>query len=243
MQSQNSLTLHWHSFSEWGNDNVAFSFAYNGCHYIQYVYPLPDHLVIIWLKGQNIVEAPLTLIFMMGKSRYHTCFCMKWQPIHRIWISTTNQHLDNHDAMPKIVDAPLPHMSRMQQWPCRVLLWIWLQPIYRLCLTTTKSLYNYHVYKTNNCWCLVDAHLNPLPSHYLLPSIIVWRIMCTHSLPCCQIGTQPCGKAEPSNILAQVALILPKLMYLAEWFNSPAIHLFMNKYSHATAQYSAAKFL
>jgi len=36
MQRPNSLTLCWRSFSEWGCDHVAFSFAYKGCRYVDY---------------------------------------------------------------------------------------------------------------------------------------------------------------------------------------------------------------
>jgi len=36
MQHRKSLTLCWHSFSDWGCDHVAISFAHNGCQYVDY---------------------------------------------------------------------------------------------------------------------------------------------------------------------------------------------------------------
>ena len=107
----------------------------------------------------------------------------------------------------------------------------------------TNSLYNYLAYKTKNRWCSVDAHFNVLSGQYLLPSIIVWRIIWTYWLPFSKIETQHFGKAEPRNLLAQVALIQLKFRNQAKWFMSPTIHLFMNKYPHATAQSSPIIFL
>jgi len=40
MQHPKSLTLCWRSFSNWGCDHVALSFAHNGCHYDDYGYML-----------------------------------------------------------------------------------------------------------------------------------------------------------------------------------------------------------
>jgi len=36
IQHPESMTLCWHSFSEWGCDHVAFSFANKGCQYVDY---------------------------------------------------------------------------------------------------------------------------------------------------------------------------------------------------------------
>jgi len=36
LQNHELLTLRWHSFSEWGNDRVAVSFANKCCQYINY---------------------------------------------------------------------------------------------------------------------------------------------------------------------------------------------------------------
>jgi len=47
-----------------------------------------------------------------------------------------------------------------------------------------------------------------------------------------------CGKAECSKILALFALTWLIFRYLANSFIAPTIHLFINRYSQATAQYS-----
>jgi len=52
-----------------------------------------------------------------------------------------------------------------------------------------------------------------------------------------QIETRPCGKAEPSNILALFALTWLKFIYPAKRFIVRAIHLFINRYSQATAHH------
>ena len=60
----------------------------------------------------------------------------------------------------------------------------------------------------------------------------------TYSLTVWQIETRPCGKAEPSNILALFILILLKYKYLAKRIIALAIHLFINRYSQVTAHHS-----
>jgi len=59
----------------------------------------------------------------------------------------------------------------------------------------------------------------------------------------CLIQTGPFGKAEPSNLLALVALIRLKYIPLAKWLCLPDILLFINQYSQATAQYLPKIFL
>jgi len=46
----------------------------------------------------------------------------------------------------------------MGQWPWCSLFCLSKLPIRRLCLTATKSLFNYHTYKTKNRWRSVDAY-------------------------------------------------------------------------------------
>jgi len=108
-------------------------------------------------------------------------------------------------------------------------------PKRQLCITATISLLNYPTYKTKNRWCSIDAHFNVLSIQYLLPPIFVYIMIWTCQLPFWLIETRPCGKAEPSNILAPFAFIPINFIYLAEWFISPTVHLFINQYSHVTA--------
>jgi len=82
-----------------------------------------------------------------------------------------------------------------------------------------------------------------LSSLYLLQLLIVWIIISMYWLLFCQVETQPFGKAEPSNILEWVGIILPSIIYLTKGFNLPAILLFMSKYKYVIAQYSPIMFL
>ena len=50
-------------------------------------------------------------------------------------------------------------------------------PIQWLCITATKSLFNYCTYKTTNCSGSVDAHLHGLSVQNLLPMIIGFIII------------------------------------------------------------------
>ena len=61
----------------------------------------------------------------------------------------------------------------------------------------------------------------------------------TYRSSCWPIETRPCGKAKPSNILALFTRILLKFRYLTKRFIVPAMHLFIIRYSPATAHCSA----
>ena len=89
----------------------------------------------------------------------------------------------------------------------------------------------------------VDAHFNVWYSQYLLPLIIVYRIIWPHWLPFCQTENQSVGKAKPSNILVWTSLILPKLIYPSEYNLSAVIVLFINNYPLATAYYAHVIYL
>jgi len=56
MQDQISLMLCWRSFSWWGRERVAFSFAYKRYQYFHYVYSLPSRVFITRLTGPKIVD-------------------------------------------------------------------------------------------------------------------------------------------------------------------------------------------
>ena len=77
----------------------------------------------------------------------------------------------------------------------------------------------------------------------LLPSIIAFIIIWISWFPFWLIGTWSFGKAEPSDILAPVALILSKFIHLSKWFVLPAVHQCINQYSHPTAHHSLIIYL
>jgi len=116
-----------------------------------------------------------------------------WEPIGT-WIT--------HDAKPSIVDSPWMLILRIGQWLCYYLFRIYGLQICPLWITTTKSLVNYHTYKTTNCWLSIEVHFNVLSFEHLLPSEIVLIMIWLYWLSFWQIETRPCGKVERSNILA-----------------------------------------
>jgi len=82
---------------------------------------------------------------------------------------------------------------------------------------------------------LCDASFNVLSIQHLLPSTIVFILIWLYRLSFYLIVTRPCGKAEQHINLALFTLTQLKIMYHAKRFIAPAIHLFMNRYSHATS--------
>jgi len=102
---------------------------------------------------------------------------------------------------------------------------------------------NYCTNKTTNQWCSIDAYFNVLSIQHLQGSIIVSILI---SLPCLSfylIETGPCGKREQHNNLVLFTLTRLKMIYNANKFIAPAIHLFMNRYSEVTFYHLPIKYL
>jgi hypothetical protein len=76
MKGQQSLTLRRHSFSSWGREHFTFSCAYQRSQYSVYEYLQPVIPQITNDTGPTIVNAALTLIFMMVQGRYDNLFCL-----------------------------------------------------------------------------------------------------------------------------------------------------------------------
>ena len=113
-------------------------------------------------------------------------------------------------------------MLIFRKWQCWCCFHCGLQrlPIYWLRITVTKSLFNYLTYKYKNHWPSAGTHLNISCIQNLLPLLIVVIIIWTYWLAFWVIATRPFDKAEPSTILALVALVLLKFIYLAKWYIS-----------------------
>jgi len=74
MEGQQSLTLHWQTFSRWGRERFTCSFAYKGSQYFVYDYLQPVAPHITQNIQLTIVDALLTLIFKMGQAGYRNLF-------------------------------------------------------------------------------------------------------------------------------------------------------------------------
>jgi len=79
-----SLTLHWCSFSWWGNQDSMHFFAYKGCQYIVYELSPQINIQITQEVKPKIVDPQLMLIFRMGRWLCRLQCCMERQPIHRL---------------------------------------------------------------------------------------------------------------------------------------------------------------
>jgi len=158
-----------------------------------------------WCSFSGWGREPDTTTFDLEGSQYLVC---KWlQPIAT---------LVTQDVLPKMVDSPLTLISWMGQWSGRLLFgkeripasWLWIAP--------TTLPFNYHTYKTKNCWPSIDAYCNVQSIQDLLPLIIAIINIWTLWMPFNVIRTWLYGKAEPSNSPALVTLIRLKRIYLAK---------------------------
>jgi len=71
-----SLTLRWCLFSWWGSEGIAICFAYKGRQKYLYDWLQPMGGVISRDAWQQIVDALLMLIFIIGQGRYCNLFCL-----------------------------------------------------------------------------------------------------------------------------------------------------------------------
>jgi len=119
-----SLTLCWRSFSWWGREGIAICFAYKDCQKFLYDWLQPIRGVISEDAWPQIVDAPLTLIFIMGQVGYCNLFCLWRQPKIPLWLMTTYVRCDFPGRMTKnrwrSVDA---HFAMAVSTLCNH--WIW----------------------------------------------------------------------------------------------------------------------
>jgi len=83
--------LWWRSFSQWGWEHVAFSFAYKGDQYLLYECLQPIATQIAQDARPKIIDAQLTLIVGMGQGAYLSCFWLWREPIHPKKIMTNQR--------------------------------------------------------------------------------------------------------------------------------------------------------
>jgi len=76
MEDQQLLTLRWRPFSWWGREHFTFSFAYKDSQYFVYDYVQPIAAQITQDTWPRIVDAPLTLILMMGQGAFYFPLCL-----------------------------------------------------------------------------------------------------------------------------------------------------------------------
>jgi hypothetical protein len=101
MEDQQSLTLRWRSFSWWGREHLTLPFAYEGSQYFIYDYVQPITHKITQDTWQRIVDAPLTLIFIMGQGVCHFLFWLYRQPTLHLWLCATYHPADYWRYMTK----------------------------------------------------------------------------------------------------------------------------------------------
>ena len=110
---QKLLTLQWCSFSRWGREGISICFAYKGGQWFLYDRLQPIGYVITQNAWPIIVDAPLTLIVIMGQEGYCNLFCLQKQPMIPLWLPATYRQCDYPECMTnhcwRSVDAHYQH--------------------------------------------------------------------------------------------------------------------------------------
>ena len=160
MEGQQLLILRWCSVSWWGREHFTFSFADKDSQLVVYDYVQPIAYKITHDTWPRIIDASLTLIFMMGQGACYHVFCLYKPPTLRLWLRATYRPADYPDTWPRIVDALLTLIFMMRQEALYGLCCQWRQPILRLWQFATYCTSDYPRYKTKNDWCSVDDHFH-----------------------------------------------------------------------------------
>jgi hypothetical protein len=93
--------LCWRSFSWWGREGIDICFAYKGSQKFFYDWLQPIGGVLSQGTWQKIVDALLTLMFMMGQGGYCCLFCLQRRPKIPLWLTTTYRRCDFPGCMTK----------------------------------------------------------------------------------------------------------------------------------------------
>jgi len=189
------------------------------------------------------VDTSLTLSFRMQHWACRCWYSQQWFLISHKWMPATNQNIN------------YPRCKAKNYWPSvdghshngavTVLL-----SLLRINAANTLVMYNSdHItvqiphLQDNKLWTLHWRSVIGFSIGYLVPSIGAFITIWTYWLTFWQIETQPCGKAEYTNILARFTLTRLEFIHLADRFIAPAVHLFVNWYSQATAHHSPIQYL
>jgi len=94
MQDHKSLTLRWRSFSWCGREHASLSLAFKGGQYSIDDSLQPFTTLITRDAKPNIVDASLTLIFMMGQGACRFILVLQRRPILHLWQPATIHNSD-----------------------------------------------------------------------------------------------------------------------------------------------------
>jgi len=101
MHDQKSLTLRWCSCSWWGREGIAICIAYKGRQKYLDDWVQPIKGVISLDAWRKMVDAPLTLIFIMGQGGYCNLFCRYRQRKITLCLTTAYRRCDFLRCMTK----------------------------------------------------------------------------------------------------------------------------------------------
>jgi len=104
-------------------------------------------LTLRWCSFSRWCRKHIAVVFASKASQYIIYIYL--QPVAP-WIT--------QDAKPKLVDAPLTLIFTMWQGLYLNPFCLYRLQIRRLCITATKSHFNYLTYRTRNRWRTIDAH-------------------------------------------------------------------------------------
>jgi len=114
MKGQQLLTLHWCSMSRWGGEGFTLPFAYEGgqfsiSHYWQPVAPQNTKDT-----RPTTIDAPLTLIFMMGQGGNCNVVSYKGGQWFFYYCLKPFGGVITQEARPEIIDAPLTPIFKVR---------------------------------------------------------------------------------------------------------------------------------
>jgi len=143
-----SLTLHWRSFSRWGRMCFCCSFAYKRSQWFVYncwQAVAPNNTQD---TGPTIVDTPLTLIFKLRQGGYSKLFCPNRRPMIALGLTATNRWCDYPGRRTnnrwRSIDANFQDkVESMSLWFLAI-----KAANTSIMYNQTKLIFNYHTYMT-----------------------------------------------------------------------------------------------
>ena len=118
MDGQQSLTLHWRSFSRWGGESYTFAFAYKGSKYYVDEYVVSIAPQITEDTWQTFIDALLTPFLKMGQGGYCNRYAWKGGQEFLYDCLQSIGSVTTPDTQSKMVDGLLMFMFKKRSGGC-----------------------------------------------------------------------------------------------------------------------------
>jgi len=137
------LILCWRSFLEWCREGVAICIAFNGSQ--KFLSDCLQHIISVITQDAwpQIIDALLSLIFKIGQGRYCNLLCLFRRPKIHLWLTATYWWCDYPGCIAKNCWSSVDAQFQDEVGSVSLKFCLYRRPILQLCITTSKSIFDY----------------------------------------------------------------------------------------------------